>query len=262
MRFAQGKEAERIVRRGVRTLSVSEKRKLKLSLTNTYYVRQDLKRLTKRSVLVSSRQARQARERLGIERSVVAQRALGRAGRKSSIDALIKSNKDYREGKITIEQAKEQFDEVVNLSKVSERTFASLCNWRKTFEWYVRTLRDGNKQCVLIWESDHGFAVAGCVNHLIQIVESLFFFLISYNIEVVVRETWGSSIIVERDVALSEIDVVRKIVMSWKAGEEISEDDFRSIYLFKRLIRLLTSNYDQTAIIYTFVVRLTWRGEE
>lgn len=89
MRFVKGKEAERIVKKGIRTISVEEKKKLGLSRTNTYYVREGLRRITSRSAILSSRQVRQARERLGIERSVVAQRALSRAGRKSSIGALI-----------------------------------------------------------------------------------------------------------------------------------------------------------------------------
>lgn len=262
MRFVKGKEAERIIRKGVRTLSAEEKRRLGLSATNTYYVRQDLKRLTRRVVLISSRQARQARERLGIERSVVAQRALGKAGRKPSSNGVIQRNRDYIDRIITFEQARQQFIEIAKLARVHENTLARIIAWRREVEWYVRVLKDGNKQCVLTWKSDEGFGVVGGINHLIQIVESLYFFLVGYSAEVVAPGRWTSSVTVEKDVAVSEIATVRRIVTSWKAGEDISEEDLDGVYLFDRLIQLLASNYDQTAIIYTFVVRLTWRGEE
>jgi ribosomal protein L19E len=255
MRFAQGKEAERIVQRGVRTLSVSEKRKLGLSLTNTYYVRQDLKRLTKRSVLVSSRQARQARQRLGVELSKFAQRALGKAGRRGGVNALLKKNRDYIEGKISLDQVKRQFGDVVRLSQSD--SVVRIMNWRKDFEWYVRTLRDGNQQLVMSWSLGAGMGAGGCIKHLSDVILSLVFFLAGYSLEINSKDNWSSSVTVEREIAIEEIDKVNMIIAKYRAGEGIDKEDFEDVYLFKRLLELLIG-YEGT-IIYTFVIRLTWK---
>lgn len=257
MRFVKGKEAERIIRKGVRTLSAEEKRRLGLSATNTYYVRQDLKRLTRRVVLISSRQARQARERLGIERSVVAQRALGKAGRRGGVNVLLKKNRDYIEGKISLDQVRRQFGDVVRLSQ-SDSNVVRIMNWRKDFEWYVRVLRDGNQQLVMSWSLRVGMGAGGCIKHLSDVILSLVFFLVGYSLEINSKNNWSSSVTVEREIAIEEIDKVNMIIAKYRAGEGIDKEDFEDVYLFKRLLELLIS-YEET-IIYTFVIRLTWRS--
>ena len=168
MRFAKGKEAEKMVRQGVRALSREEKRKLGLSVTNTYYVREGLKRVSKRSVIATSRQVRQARKELGILTEMAA-RVRGKAGRPRREEAIVRANRDYREGRISFEEAKRQVEEWIDRSKASKETIARILFDRaENVTWYRKKYKDG-VQFVINWRNREEQMTAGK-----QMFQSLF----------------------------------------------------------------------------------------
>jgi len=239
MRFLQGKEAVRLVRRGVRALTRAEKARLGLSLTNTYYVREDLRRPNKRSSVATSRQVRQARAKLGIVPEM-AERVRGRAGRPRREDALERANRDYREGRIGLEQAREQVQEWIDRSKASRETLTTLLfDGAKSVVWYQKKYADG-VQFVINWENEGNQMTKEVqVQRLKQVVNLLLFDLIGYSVLELVYSLqgdlmwsgWVSSATVERDTAVYHM---RNVLSGMK---EINN----SLHLFYVLLKRIES---------------------
>jgi hypothetical protein len=216
MRFLRGREAERLVRRGVRALTKTEKRRLGLSETNTYYVREDLRRPNRRSSVATSRQVRQARAQLGFPLTEMARRVKGKAGRRRRIptqraDALERANRDYQQGQISLDQAREQAQEWIERSRASRETLTRLLfDGAESVAWYKKTYKDGI-QFIINWVNrDNQMTRDVQVERLVRIVNSLDFNLIGYStFELayslggdLVWSGWVSSVTVERDTAV------------------------------------------------------------
>lgn len=240
MRFLQGKEAERLVRQGVRALTRAEKARLGLSRTNTYYVRADLRRPNRRSAVATSRQVRQARAQLGII-TEMAQRVRGRAGRPRKVTleqgkvTLEQANRDYQAGRISLDEARRQAQEWIERSRSSRQVLTQLLfDGAKKVTWYRKTYRDGT-QFVINWENDEYQMTRDVqVERLVRIVDSLAFDLIGYSVFEkmygigrdgnwqLLWSGWVSSLTVDRERAEADAMNVRR-------GET---EGFDSVHLF------------------------------
>lgn len=187
MRFLQGKEAERLVRQGVRALTRAEKARLGLSRTNTYYVRADLRRPNRRSAVATSRQVRQARAQLGII-TEMAQRVRGRAGRPRRMPALEQANRDYQQGRISLDEAKRQVEEWIERSGASRQVLTQLLFDGAEVVWYRRAYQDG-VQFVVNWvNQDNQMTRDVQVERILRLINELQCDLIGYS---VFEKTYG-----------------------------------------------------------------------
>jgi hypothetical protein len=243
MRFLQGKEAVRLVRRGVRALTKAEKKRLGLSETNTYYVRSDLRRPSKRSAVATSRQVRQARAKLGLPLTEMAKRVRGRAGRRRRTprlmaEALERANRDYQQGRISLDQAREQAQEWIERSRASRQVLTRIVfDDAESVTWYKKSYKDGT-QFVINWVNRSNQMTREVqVERIVRIINSLDFNLIGYSaFELaysiksgdLVWSGWVSSVTVERDTAVYHM---RDVAIS--GNKEI----YNSLHLFYVLLK-------------------------
>jgi hypothetical protein len=133
---------------------------------------------------------RQARAQLGII-TEMARRVAGRAGRPRRA-TLEQANRDYQQGRISLDEARRQVDEWIQRSRASRETLTRLLFDGAEVVWYRRAYTDG-VQYVINWQNqDYQMTRNVQVERLLQIIESLAFDLIGYS---AFKKTYG----VDRD---------------------------------------------------------------
>jgi hypothetical protein len=138
-------------------------------------------------------------------------------------DALERANRDYQQGRITLDQVREQVREWIERSGAGRETLARLLFDGAEVIWYRRQYKDG-VQYVINWvNQDYQMTRDVQVERLISIIDSLQFDLIGYAVYKRIYaissltgtwelrgSSWVSSVTVDREQAESDVEDVRR----------------------------------------------------